>query len=474
MKKTLLKKIIITAVALILVAALITAGVLLTKNKFGDSSGDKTIIYADSVETITGSSGAGSVNRYTGVVETQKSVDVKADSEKTIKTIFVKIGDMVEEGTPLFEYDTEEIKLKLEEANLELERFNNTITTTKSQIEELEKEKKSAPKEEQLSYTAEILSLQSSIQQTDYDIKVKQMEINNLNESLNNAVVKSKAAGVIKSINESKNDNPYGDDGSSAFMTIVAVGDYRVKGTIDEQNLYNISEDMEVIVYSRRDNTTWTGVIDEIDTESPQSNNNQDMFYGGYSDSMGEASSKYAFYVKLNDGDNLIIGQHVYIEPDVGQYKSGDIIKLQSAYIFNEDGEDYVRALNKNDKLEKRKVELGRYDSFMNMYEVKSGIEISDYIAFPSKYCKEGQSVIKDTGKAADDSIYHRDDGFEEDYYTEDENEFVWDESSGMLNEYGSDGNLFSSTDEEGNVTYYDKDGNPVDAMINESEEVLE
>lgn len=471
MKKMFSKKVIIIAVVVVLAVAAVIATVIAVKDKFGGSSG-KSVVYADTVETIMNYGGLGSVNRYTGVVETQKSIEIKIDSDKTIKTIFVEAGDEVEEGTPLFEYDTEELNLKLAEANLEIERLQTSLQTSNSQIEQLEKEKKNASEEDKLSYTAEILTLQSGIQQTEYDIKVKELEISNLNESINTSVVKSTAGGVVKEINESPSEDMYGMGTTDAFISIVATGDFRVKGKVSEQNVYDIYEDMEVLVYSRVDDSVWTGVIEEIDTESTQDDNNNMFFYG--SDS-GESSSNYAFYIQLDSSDNLLIGQHVYIEPNVGQYAPGDSISLMESFIVQDEDEPYVWALDKNDKLEKRKVTLGEYDNVSERYGIVDGLELSDYIAFPSKYCKVGASVIKDTGNTVDDSIYYREDGFGfDDYYDEDENTYYYDEAAGILYEYDADGNLLSTCDDEGNMTYYDEDGNEIVEEEEESSETEE
>ena len=54
------------------------------------------------------------------------------------------------------------------------------------------------------------------------------------------------------------------------FMSILAVGKYRVKGSISEQNMGNLSVGRRVIVHSRVDETiTWKGTVDTIDTEKP-------------------------------------------------------------------------------------------------------------------------------------------------------------------------------------------------------------
>lgn len=454
------KKIIIIAASVIVVIAAVVATVVIVKNKVGGASG-KSVIYADTVDTIMGNNGIGAVNRYSGVVETQKSIDIKVDSDKKIKNVFVNVGDAVEVGTPLFEYDVDELNLSLQSANLEIEKLQNTLKTSNAQIEQLEKERKSASAEEKLDYTAQILTLQSTVQQTEYDMKVKQIEADGIQDSINNAVVKSTAAGIVKTIKENSNssqdDTGYGQVTSDAFMTIVATDDFRVKGTIDETSAYEIQKDMAVLVYSRVDDSVWKGTIEEIDTENKQDNTND--YWGGSSDN---SASKYAFYVKLENSDNMLIGQHVYIEPDIGQYNENGGVNISQGFIVQDEDQPYVWALDKNGKLEKRTVTLGEYNAVTDTYEITDGLSKDDYISYPSKYCKVGASAIKDTGRTIDDSIYSRDDVDTDNYYSDDDHTFTYDDS-GILYEYDENGNLVSSCDENGNMTYYDADGNVID-----------
>ncbi len=88
-------------------------------------------------------------------------------------------------------------------------------------------------------------------------------------------------------------------------MSILTVGDYRVKGTVNETNVYSLSEGQSVILRSRVDETkTWTGTIEKIDTENKQANNNNMLYDGSNSDNQ---SSKYPFYVKLDSADGLML-----------------------------------------------------------------------------------------------------------------------------------------------------------------------
>ena len=63
-------------------------------------------------------------------------------------------------------------------------------------------------------------------------------------------MIKSKIPGVVKNINTAGND----DTGSGgAYMTILATGEFQIKGKVNEQNIGGISEGQAVIVHSRVD-----------------------------------------------------------------------------------------------------------------------------------------------------------------------------------------------------------------------------
>ncbi len=108
---------------------------------------------------------------------------------------------------------------------------------------------------------------------------------------------------------------------SNAFITILATGDYRIKGKVNEQNLSEIQEGEKAIVRSRVDeNQTWSGTFTAVNTDEAENNNNN-MYYGATSTET--TSSSYSFYVILDSSDGLLLGQHVYIEKDVGEEQSG-------------------------------------------------------------------------------------------------------------------------------------------------------
>ncbi|MDE7366598.1 MAG: efflux RND transporter periplasmic adaptor subunit [Lachnospiraceae bacterium] len=373
----------------------------------GKSSADK--VYVESVASLV-SANSGVQNRYSGVVEPQEVWEVNRNPEKTVKEVFVAEGDEVEEGTPLFEYDTDALKAELAQAQLELEGMRNEIANYQDQIRQLNEEKNAAPEEEKFNYTVQIQSIQNNIKQTEYNIESKKIEMNKKQESIDNSTVTSEMAGVVKAINESGMDDM---GNSAAYITILATGDYRVKGLVSEQSVWSITEGQTVIIRSRIDeNQTWSGTISRVDTENQETNNNQ---YGYYGSSSGQSASKYPFYIDLDSTNGLILGQHVYIEMNEGQMTEKEGIWLFEGYIGMDEAEPYVWAADKRNRLEKRKVELGEYDENLGEYEIKSGLSEEDYIAYPMPGLYEGVSTVTDIEEVDYSSpLYNQEGGMED------------------------------------------------------------
>ena len=304
----------------------------------------------------------------------------------------MEVGQEVSKGDPLFSYDTEKSQEDLEKAKLELERIDNNIGNKQNEIAALEKEKKSAGNDAQLDYTMQIQSAQMELKQSEYEKKSKQVEIQKLQDNIENAEVVSEMAGVVQSINNGNNENMYYGE-SQAFMTIIAMGDFRVKGKINEQNMGSIMPGQPVIVHSRLDDdVTWKGVMGEVDMQNP-GNDSGNMYYSG-GDSMTQTNS-YPFYVDLESSEGLMLGQHVYIEVDYGQEEERAGIWLTEYMIGGlEEDDPYVWADNGKGKLEKRKITLGQYDEELFEYEIADGLSEEDMITYPEEGLEEGMPTV--------------------------------------------------------------------------------
>lgn len=356
--------------------------------------GDENAAPVQSVAMITGTGTGGVVNSYGGKVVSGETAKLKKDADKTILEVLVAEGDMVKAGDVLFSYDTEAMQLDLDKLYLEKESFENTISAAESEISELESQRASAGSSQQLSYTLQISSREADIREAQYNMALKEKEIANMETAMENAEITSPIAGRVMSVKDEDSADGMGNMGDGTddtFITVMDVSSYRVEGHINELNLGTLMEGMPVLVRSRMDETqVWTGVISSIDWENPVSN--AQRYY--YSDDMTN-SSKYPFYVTLDSTDGLILGQHIYIEPDYGQDSGGSGLMLPAFYISDAEGEPWVWAANARDKLEKRDVVLGSYNEDLDEYEILSGLDTSDYIAFPDDSLSAGMAVSR-------------------------------------------------------------------------------
>lgn len=381
-------KVRLTIISIVIIIIVVVGFFILQDKKTGNG----LTAYVDSVSMINGlGSGSGLENRYSGVVEPQETIEINRNQERKIKELYVKVGDKVEEGTELFAYDTDEMSLNLSQSELELERLGASITNLNEQIQLLKSQKASASQEEKLEYTTQILNMENELKRAEYDKKSKQVEFEQLKASLENSIVKSSVAGIVKSISENGMDM-YGQ--SEAYITLLSTKDYRIKGKVSEQNVWLLQTEQPVIIRSRVDETqTWNGIITSVDLENTNTTNNNNY----YSDS-GEPASTYPFYIELESANGLILGQHVYIELDNGQDEVKGGVWLYDYYLVHEDDKTYVWVATDKDKLEKREVTLGEFDEEWMRYEILDGLTLEDYIAFPDERLSEGMDCERMEG----------------------------------------------------------------------------
>ena len=370
---------------------------------FASCGGAGEAAYVQSVGMLAGIGPAGALQRFGGIVAPQSTASVDKASDLTISELKVKEGDEVREGDLLFIYDAEESRLNLEKARTELEQLKMSLAQSEKELETLNKEKEKASKDQKLAYTLEIQETETDILETKYNISEKEKEIARLGESLENLEVRSPVTGRIQSLNENGGSDNMGNP--LPFLTIVETGRLRVKGTLNEQNALYMGEGTPVLIRSRLDGTTWRGTVSLIDWENPASDSS-DPYYGGMVawekeavstasvPNEGGAASRYPFYVELESDEGLLMGQHVYIEPDAGENEDAAAVILDAAFFVDAAGSPWVWAENQNGKLEKRAVTLGEYDEKRDAYPVLSGLGADDNIAFPEERLREGMRCV--------------------------------------------------------------------------------
>ena len=403
----------------------------------------------ESVKDIMGyGSGSGMNNRYTGEVEAQDSWDITLQSDLSVAECYVEEGAQVKKGDRLFSYNTEEMQLAKERAELEVETLQNENSQLERDISSYRSDLNSASTRERIELQTEILTAQTTIKRNEYSISSANKEIKDLEKNINDATVTSKMDGVVQKINEevgvssssSSSDDEedsydYSDSGEeSTYMTIVAVGDYRVKGSVSETNVWSLTEGDSVIIRSRVDNnTTWTGTISSVntdETEDSEEDASEDMMYMDDSSS-GESASTYNFYVELDSDDGLMMGQHVFIELDFGQDEEKEGIWLPSAYIYMDEDKYYVWAANGRDRLELREVTVGEYNQDLDEYQILDGLEMSDLIASDTGSLQENMRTTTDISEVDSTDEYYEEETSDDMLYDESaDDEYLYDESA--------------------------------------------
>lgn len=351
---------------------------------------DLPSVYVQNVGKLMNQSGMAPGDRFGGIVVSEDITQIEKDSEMTVEELLVKAGDDVKEGQPLFSYDTQQLQLSLDKQKLEQEQLEASIENYEVQIAELEKERNAASSK--LEYTLQIQSTQLDLKEAQINLRSKEDAVKQAEEMLQNATVVSPVTGRVQAVSESGTDN-YGNP--KPYITIQKSGAYRVKGTIGELQRGAVMEGTAMRVVSRTDPTQiWTGTVSLVDYENPSQGNDNDMYYGMAADEM-TASSKYPFYLELDTTEGLLLGQHVYLELDLGDVKLPELTVSSGFICYDEDGSTYVWADNSG-KLEKRVITLGAYMMETDSYEILSGLTKDDYIAFPDpELCVEGAPATR-------------------------------------------------------------------------------
>lgn len=351
----------------------------------GQAEGEASV---QSVSMICGLGSVGLADRFGGIVSPLGETKIKKDDSLTVDTIKVKVGDTVAVGDVLFTYDLSELQRNLEKAQLELEQQQNQLENKESEKKDLEEQRdQTGDDAARREYTLQIREANLDILTYKANISSKKKDIEKVQNNLKNASVKSEVAGEVQAINENGGSDSNGN--ALPFMTIVETGGFRVKGYVNENNAAALREGTEVIIRSRVSDQTWKGSVDTVDWNNPVQ---QQSYY----DSDTSLSSKYPFYVALDEGDGLLLGQHVYIEPDYGQEDEQDAsaINLPSYFISDPDGNPWVWAQSSKGKLEKRDLKLGEYNADTDTYPVLEGLTAEDYIAYPDESLKAGMACV--------------------------------------------------------------------------------
>ena len=385
-------------IGIIILAVIAVGGVTAFKiGLFGgsDASSDESEIYVASLSECMGIGSSYTPEVYMGVVEGEETTSINKSSEYEIDELFVAEGDTVSTGDSLFSYKTDSISAEITQYEFDIEGYELQIADYNRQIDSIVKLRdKTKVTTEIEDYNNQIAALNTSIAMAQNNIDQTNAKITDDKDKLTKSTVTSPVDGVITKIADTTNE--YSTD---AYITILGSGEKRVKGKINEQNVWSINVDTKVTLRSRVDSSqTWTGTITSIDTENKNSDDSGTTYYSDSSNS-DSSSTSYPFYITLDSADGLMMGQHLYIElsdeaaePEI-DFSTGTYI-YDYYLAYDDNGDAYVWTTDSKNKLKKVYVTLGDYNEDMMVYEVIDGITYDDMIAYPMDDYEEGMSCV--------------------------------------------------------------------------------
>ena len=209
----------------------------------------------------------------------------------------------------------------------------------------------------------------------DCELKVKQaqLDLEKSKLALNNSTVCSTIDGVVRTLTDVDTATQSGQP----FLVVSGQDQFLIRGSISENYLSDIHVGDSITAMSYENGTTYSATISEISTYPLDSNSG--MWYGGGNSN----SSNYEFTAIADNAEGLTNGMYLEITLNIPGSASTDALYLYTAYLREDNGGRYVMKAGLDNRLHKQYLQLGTSIYGGQYYEVKDGLTMNDYIAFP-------------------------------------------------------------------------------------------
>ncbi|MBP2622506.1 efflux RND transporter periplasmic adaptor subunit [Streptococcus oricebi] len=348
-----------------------------------------------------------------GEVAANNSSKIKIDSTKgEIKEVFVKNGDTVTAGQPLFRYSTAQ-ELTAQSAQYDAQIKSNAIAAAQStaslkwesyqrKLAEVNGLKDKYNKSNDESLLEQIKTAEEALAQSLIDAKNSDNEVKNAqieaekaqvtadteNERTKYDTVHADTAGTITSLNEDLPKQSKAKKDEETFIEILDKSKTLVKGNVTEFDREKLALGQKVEVVDRKDpKKKWTGTVTQVGSLT-----NEASASGGNKQGQQENpnQSKYPYRVELDQADNMpLIGSHTYVNVLDSSVEPGKLA-LKSSYTFSKNGKTYVWKI-KDKKIVMQEVKTQKKGQ--DLLEITEGLSMEDMIATPKAGMKEGMEV---------------------------------------------------------------------------------
>ena len=234
-----------------------------------------------------------------------------------------------------------------------------------------------------------IADQEEAIKKMKNNLEIYKIKIEKEEKKLNEGNVYATINGVVKSVDVSDETISTGQP----IITISSNSGYKTEVYVSEWKIDDIKIGDPVNIYSYESGGAYTGKVSAIDRTPAED-------YGYYD---GGTASRYPVTIVIDEPcDDLAAGYWVQVtmgteqayDPFTGE---SDKIYLPMPYVREENGNYYVLC-NNNGKLKKRYVKTGKI-VYGYAIEIKEGLSMDDYIAFPyGKDVTEGKKCINTEG----------------------------------------------------------------------------
>jgi multidrug efflux pump subunit AcrA (membrane-fusion protein) len=221
------------------------------------------------------------------------------------------------------------------------------------------------------------------IKDLELELKMAELEYDQLSYELSSGEVVSKIEGVVKTVR----DVDEARQESKPVVLISGGGGYYVTSVLGELDLDTVQVGDTVTVMSWENYDQFEGTVVEISPYPDES----DQYW--FSTEGNQNVSLYPFKVFVDEDADLREGEYVEITFDGGGADESGGLYLTSAFVRQENGKSYVYVVGDDGTLEQRFIKTGRI-LWGSEYEILDGLNQDDYIAFPyGRNVKDGAKV---------------------------------------------------------------------------------
>ncbi|MFD1706973.1 efflux RND transporter periplasmic adaptor subunit [Siminovitchia sediminis] len=312
----------------------------------------------------------------------QQSVYYEPDKGK-VGELLVKEGDEVQNGTPLFRYDNEQLELEKKQMELQLRSNLLQLENIKKQHRKIDRQVAKAETDDMLDKDElEMEHDQIFLEEQQLKIEKEQtlLQRQSIDSQLEELTVKSKIDGVILRINEQA---AMSSESIQPLIQIAAPGQFVVKGAISEYDALKIKEGQPAVLTSDAvPGEKWGGTVDSV---SFLSNEHEQM-----EPVNGEtAKVQYPIEIRVEDEQlDIKPGFQILAEIETNK-KNGWTLPLSAV---KQDGADNYVYVVKDGKAERHKVKAGMTTN--REIEITGGLSKNDQVIVnPPENLEDGAEV---------------------------------------------------------------------------------